>query len=67
MPPKMAIGNTHGDALLTETVVEIHLRSTEAVFDRGPTTRANRATFAELGSRVSSPTLLGKRFGKTGS
>lgn len=55
VPPKMAIGNAHEDTLLPETVAEImafDVRPTEAVFDRGFTTKATVATMAGLGSRI---------------
>jgi IS5 family transposase len=55
VPPKIAVGNAHEDTLLPESVAEImalHLRPTEAVFDRGFTTKATIATMAGLGGRV---------------
>lgn len=55
VPPTLAIGRAHQDALLPETVAEVvalDLRPAEAVFDRGFSTRATLFTMAELGSRV---------------
>jgi IS5 family transposase len=55
VPPKVAVGSAHEDTLLPATVAEImtlDLRPSEAVFDRGFTTKATLATMAGLGSRV---------------
>lgn len=55
VPPKVAIGNVHGDALLPQSVAEIvalDLKLVEAVFDRGFTTKATLATMAGLDTRV---------------
>jgi IS5 family transposase len=55
VPPKLAIGSAHEDALLPDTVAEVvalDLRPPEAVFDRGFTTKATFATMAGLGSKV---------------
>lgn len=55
VPPKLAIGSAHEDSLLPETVAEVKaldLSPSEAVFDRGFTTKNTLATMAPLGSRV---------------
>ncbi len=55
VPPTLAIGNPHEDALLPTTVAEViglDLRPSEAVFDRGFTTKATLATMAGLGSKI---------------
>lgn len=55
VPPKVAVGNAHEDALLPTTVTEVVAlgqRPLEAVFDRGFTTKATLAAMADLGSKV---------------
>jgi len=55
VPPKVAMGNAHEDALLPETVAELltlDVRPTEAVFDRGFTTKATLDAMADLSGRV---------------
>ena len=55
VPPSVAVGSAHEDSLLPATVAEIvalDLIPTEAVFDRGFTTKATLAAMAELGSKV---------------
>jgi transposase, IS5 family len=55
VPPKVGIGNVHEDALLPESMAEIvalDLKPTEAVFDRGFTTKTTLATMAGLGTRI---------------
>ncbi len=55
VPPKVAVGNAHEDALLPTTVSEVVAlgqRPLEAVFDRGFTTKATVAALADLGSKV---------------
>jgi IS5 family transposase len=55
VPPKVAVGSAHEDTLLPKTVAEVmalDLRPSEAVFDRGFTTKATLAAMAPLGSTV---------------
>jgi transposase, IS5 family len=55
LPPKVAVGNAHEDSLLPDTVAEIlalDLKPSEAVFDRGFTTKSTLATMAPVGSKV---------------
>ena len=55
VPPSVTVGSAHEDSLLPATVAEImalDLKPTEAVFDRGFTTKATHAAMAELGSKV---------------
>jgi transposase len=55
VPPTVAIGNVHEDALLPKTVAQIaalHLPLVEGVFDCGFTTKATLVTMASLGAKV---------------
>jgi IS5 family transposase len=55
VPPKLAIGSAHEDSLLPQTVAEVmtlEQKPSEAVFDRGFTTKNTLAAMSQLGSQL---------------